>query len=55
MYNNVLLLFEKQENTKSKNPENVKIKNGTKMLLSKCAMCSSKKSKFTKKQEARRL
>ena len=25
------------------------------MLLSKCTMCSSKKSKFTKKQEARRL
>ena len=36
------------KNTESKNPKVVRTKNGRIMLLSKCAMCDSKKSKFVK-------
>ena len=39
----------------SKNPKVVRTKNRRIMLLSKCELCDSKKSKFTKEQEARRL
>ena len=38
--------------TESKNPKFATGKNGRIMLLSKCAVCDNKKSKFTKKQEA---
>ena len=43
-----MLLFSLKcrKNTKSKNPKVVKTKNGRIMLLSKCAVCGSKKSKF---------
>ena len=41
-----------RKNTESKNPKFVRKKNGRIMLLSKCAGCDSKKSKFVKKQEA---
>ena len=41
-----------RKNTESKNPQVVKTKNGKLMLLSKRAMCDSKKSKFIKEQEA---
>ena len=44
-----------RKNTESKNPKVAKAKNGRIMLLSKCAVCDSKKSKFIKKQEASRL
>ena len=44
-----------RKNTKSKNPEVVKTKNGRVMLLSQCVVCNSKKSKFLKEQEARGL
>ena len=37
--------------TESKIPRVVKTKNGRIMLLPKCAVCDSKKSKFFKKQE----
>ena len=40
---------------KNKNPKVVKTKNGRIMLLSKCPVCNSKKSKFVKEQEARVL
>ena len=40
------------KNTESKNLKIVRTKNGRIMLLSKCVMCDSKKSKFTKEQEA---
>ena len=40
------------KNTESKNPKVARTKNGRIMLLSKCAMCDSKKSKFIKEQEA---
>ena len=35
--------------------QKLKKKNGRLMLLSKCALCSSKKSKFIKEQEAEGL
>ena len=40
------------KNTESKNPKLAITKNGRKMLLSKCAVCDSKKSKFIEEQEA---
>ena len=39
------------EKIESKNPSIVKTKNGRIILLSKCAVCDSKKSKFIKEQE----
>ena len=41
-----------RKNTESKNPKVAKTKNRRIMLLSKCAVCDSKKSKFMKQQEA---
>ena len=47
--------FKCRKNTQNKNPEVVKTKNGRIMLLSKCSVCSSKKSKFLIEQESRGL
>ena len=44
-----------RKNTESKNPNVVKTKNRKIMLLSKCEVCDSKKSKFIKEQEAGEL
>ena len=44
-----------RKNTKSRNPKSVKTKNRRIILLSKCSVCNSKKSKFLKEQEARGL
>ena len=44
-----------RKNTESKNPKVARTKNGRIMLLSKCAVCDSKKPKFIKEQEASRL
>ena len=44
-----------RKNMQSKSPGVVKTKNGRIMLLSKCSVCNSKKSRFLKKQEARGL
>ena len=44
-----------RKNTESKNPKVVRTKNRKTMLLSKCGVCDSKKSKIIKKQEASRL
>ena len=41
-----------RKNTESKNPKVSSIKNGRIILLYKCAVCDSKKSKFIKEQEA---
>ena len=41
-----------RKNTESKNPKAAKTKNGRIMLLSKCAVCDSKKSKFIKQKDA---
>ena len=40
-----------RKNTESKNPKVTRTKNGKIMLLSKCTVCDSKKSKFIKQQE----
>ena len=44
-----------QKNTESINPVVSKTKNGGTMILSKCAICRTKKSRFIKKQEAKEL
>ena len=44
-----------RKNTESKNSKIIETKNGRIMLLSKCAVCDNKKSKFIKEQEASRL
>ena len=44
-----------RKNMLSENPEVVEKKIGRIMLLSKCSVCNSKKSKFLTEQEARRL
>ena len=44
-----------RKNTESKNPKVVRTKNGRITLLSKCAVCNSKKSKFIKQREAKVL
>ena len=41
-----------KEYTKNINPQVSSTSNGKLMILSKCAICGSKKSKFIKKQEA---
>ena len=41
-----------RKNTENENPEISKIKNEEIMLIYRCAMCSSKKSKLMKKREA---
>ena len=41
--------------TKSINPQVSSTSNGKMMILAKCAICGSKKSKFIKKQEAKGL
>ena len=41
-----------RKNTESKNTNAARTKNGRIMLLSKCAVCDSKKSKFIEEQEA---
>ena len=41
-----------RKNTESKKPKVVKTKNGRIMLLSKCDVCDSKKTRFIKQQEA---
>ena len=41
--------------TENINPRVSNTSNGRKTILSKCAICGSKKSRFTKDQEAQRL
>ena len=44
-----------QKNTESIDPKVSATNNGKTMILSKCTICGSKKSKFIKKQEAKGL
>ena len=44
-----------KKNTKNINPNISSSSNGKTMILSKCAICSSKKSRFIKNQEAKGL
>ena len=53
--NNAILLFKVQQNTESIDPKVSVTSNGRTMILSKCAICGSKKSQFVKKQEAKGL
>ena len=41
-----------RKNTENKDPRGLKTKNDKTMILSKWAICGSKKSRFIKKQEA---
>ena len=45
----------KKKNTESIEPKASATSNGRTMVLSKCAICGSKKSTFVKKQEAKGL
>ena len=45
----------KKKNTESINSKVSKTSNGKTMILSECAICGSKKSKFIKEQQAKRL
>ena len=45
--------LKRRKNTESKTPKVVRTKNGRIMLLSKCAVRNSRKSKFIKEQEPR--
>ena len=47
--------FKCRRNTKSINPKVSKTTNGKAIILSTCAICGSKKSKFIKEQEAKGL
>ena len=44
-----------RKNTESINPKVLKTTNGKTMILSQCATCGSKKSKFIKEQQAKGL
>ena len=44
-----------QENTENIFPEISRTSNGREMMLSKCTICGSKKSRFIKNQEAKGL
>ena len=46
-------MLKKKTKEKNKQTRISKISNGKTMLLSKCAVCGSKKSRFIKKQEAK--
>ena len=45
----------KKKNTESIDPKDSATSDGKTMILSKCAICCGKKSKFIKKQEAKGL
>ena len=47
--------LKRKKNTESVNPEVSKTTKGKTMILSKCAICGSKKSKFIKEQQAKGL
>ena len=44
-----------RKNTKCKNPKAIKTKNRRRMLLLKCKVCNSRKSKYIGEQEVRIL
>ena len=44
-----------KKNTESINPKVLKTTNGKTIILSKCAICGRKKSKFIKEQQAKGL
>ena len=54
-YKNGIVLFKVQKIYKNINPQVSSTSNGKMMILSKCAICGSKKSRFIKNQEAKGL
>ena len=55
---NIYIVYElgtSSSNFQLQNPRVSKISNGRTMVLSKCAICNSKKSRFIKNQEAKGL
>ena len=44
-----------RNDTENINPKVLSVSNGKSMILSKCAICGSKKSRFIKNQEAKGL
>ena len=55
MYKMELYCLQCKKNTENIDPETSSTSNGKAMILSKCAMCGSKKSRFIKSQEAKGL
>ena len=47
--------LKRKKNTESINPRVSETTNGKTMMLSKCAICGSRKSKFIKEQQAKGL
>ena len=47
-----MVLLEVSKDTESKNPQISRTKNARRILLSKCVVCDSKKSKFINVQKA---
>ena len=47
--------LKRKKNTESINPKVSKTTNCKTMILSKCVICGSKKSKFIKEQQAKRI
>ena len=47
--------LKRKRNTESINPKVLKTTNGKAIILSKCAICGSKKSKLIKEQQAKEL
>ena len=47
-----LYCLKRRKNTESKNSKVARVKYGRIMLLSKCVVCDSEKSKFIKEQES---
>ena len=55
MYKMVSYWLKCKKNTENIDPNVYVCSNGSAMILSKCAICGSKKSRFIKNQEAKRL
>ena len=51
----LIYCLQRRKNPEFKNPKVVRTKNGRIMLLSKCEVCNSTKSKFLKEQKTRGL
>ena len=54
-YKNGIILFKVQKNIENIDPQIFSTSNGRAAILSKCAICGSKKSRFIKHQEAKCL
>ena len=55
MYKMESYCLKRKKHTENVNPQVSSTSNGRVMILSKCAICGSKKSKFVNKQEAKGL